>query len=179
MTQQVIESLPQWQPGVALSPSLFLANTSNLFEQLKQQVVLAIQGTKLREAAELAESRRIAELFPIEWHNKAKFSESPHLSNEQHLTSTEGPFRTPSPVENQSSTQCFSPGCARAPISEVCKSEAAPIARRYSPARKSIFKTPALSFSVKSIESPRNHELRLGYFRNLEPPHIIEVRPAA
>jgi hypothetical protein len=118
MTQRVTES-PQWNLSCVLPPNPFLTKSSNLFDQLQvdavacvmhlpallirvlflltlhffqQQVAFAIHNTKLREAAEWAESRRIAELFPIDWNSES--SESLRSNNEQHLTKTKAPFRT-------------------------------------------------------------------------------------
>eukprot|EP00291_Cryptomonas_curvata_P022642 CAMPEP_0172162894 /NCGR_PEP_ID=MMETSP1050-20130122/6955_1 /TAXON_ID=233186 /ORGANISM="Cryptomonas curvata, Strain CCAP979/52" /LENGTH=191 /DNA_ID=CAMNT_0012832995 /DNA_START=78 /DNA_END=653 /DNA_ORIENTATION=+ len=166
------ESLPQWQPGVAPPSDPFLAKTNNLFEQLKQQVELSLQITMNREAAERAESKRIAELFPIEWHSdQTESSESP-----RYAARTEEPIRTPSPSGNQ--LHDASPESPRFPISGISQSDTA--TRRYSPIRKSIFKTPALSFvkeelqaktgSAKSIKSLRNHFSKQSQFRELELP---------
>lgn len=143
----------------------------------QQQVELAIQITLNREAAERAESKRIAELFPIEWHSDQ--SGSPCSNNEQNPSRTEEPIRTPSPLGNQCSDHDASPLSPRVHFSGISKSETA--TRRYSPVRKSIFKTPALSFvkdqlqaktgSVKSNKSLRNHFSKQNQFRELEPPH--------
>jgi hypothetical protein len=196
MTQRMTtESLPQWQPGVFLPSNPFLAKTSDLFEQLKvgdacvclilcsryllgifsaffqQQVELVIHNTMLREAAEREESRRIAEQFPIEWHSdQSESSESPRSNIEP---KTAEPVRTPSPVGKEITCQNASPESPRFPISDIRRSD---LARRYSP-RKSIFKTPALTFikeelqakagPVKGIKSLRNDFWKL---RDLELP---------
>jgi hypothetical protein len=131
------------------------------------------------ETSEREESRRIAEMFPIEWHpSQQEPSESPRSNNEQHPTRAEAPVRTPSPMVNQGLTQNASPESPWVPISNLCRSETA--SRRYSPVRKSIFKTPALTFVkaelqaqtgfVKSIKSLRNQFTRTSDFRDLELP---------
>ncbi len=130
----------------------------------QKQVDLTIQTTLIREAAERAESKRIAELFPIEWHaNQTESSESSRTNSEQHLSRTEEPVvRTPSPVGNQGLGHDASPKLAQIPISNISQSETA----RYPPIRKSIFKTPALSLkaelqsktgAVTSLKPLRNH----------------------
>lgn len=127
-----------------------------------------------REAAERAESKRIAELFPIEWHSDySASSESPRSTDEQSASTNEKePIRTPSPVDNGRLCQNTSPESPREPIPNI--------ARRYSPIRKSIFKTPALTFvkedpqakvcSVKSIKSLRNHFTKQSQFQDLDVP---------
>jgi hypothetical protein len=67
----------------------------------QQQVAFAIHNTKLREAAKWAESRRIAELFPIDWNSESSELQRSNNRDEQHLTKTKAPFRTRSPVRNQ------------------------------------------------------------------------------
>ncbi len=194
--QRMPESLPHWQPGVSPRSNPFLAKTTDLFEKLKvvacitpfylicclhaysaffqKQVDISIQITINREAAERAESKRIAELFPIEWHShQSGSSDSSHEPPR-----VKEPIRTPSPVGNQNLSQNSTPESPRVVSSGISRSETA--TRRFSPIRKSIFKTPALSFvkedlqakagSVKSIKSLRNQFSKQSQFQDLELP---------
>jgi hypothetical protein len=152
---------------------LLLSILTRPFLSRQQQVELAVQAKMRRESAERAESKRIAELFPIEWHSdQSASSESPRSANKHSLSTIEEPVRTPSPVDNGGLIQNTSPESPREPIPNI--------ARRYSPIRKSIFKTPALSFvkenlqakagSVKSNKSLRNHFTKQSQFQDLDLP---------